>query len=85
MRQSTQPRTLLEIAIVRICNLENLDQLSALIAQLQDGGGLDVCDPDRQLPAVRRSDSAAKTGRRRHGAARHVGPGREKKKPETVS
>ncbi len=37
MRQSTQPRTLLEIAIVRICNLENLDQLATLIAQIQDG------------------------------------------------
>ena len=37
MRQSIQPRTLLEIALVRICNLENLDQLSTLIAQLQSG------------------------------------------------
>ncbi len=37
MRQSTQPRTLLEIAIVRVCNLENLDQLATLIAQVRDG------------------------------------------------
>jgi DNA polymerase-3 subunit gamma/tau len=35
MRQSTQPRTLLEIALVRICNLDNLDELANLIAGLQ--------------------------------------------------
>jgi DNA polymerase-3 subunit gamma/tau len=37
MRQSTHVRTLAEIAIVRICKLEDLDQLPALIAQLRDG------------------------------------------------
>jgi DNA polymerase-3 subunit gamma/tau len=37
MRQSTQPRTLLEIALVRICHLDDLDELSGLIAQLQSG------------------------------------------------
>ncbi len=47
MRQSTQPRTLLEIAIVRICNLENLDQLSSLIAQLQDGGSVALSAPSK--------------------------------------
>jgi len=37
MRQSTQVRTLLEIALVRICKLEDLDALPGLIAQLRDG------------------------------------------------
>ncbi len=40
MRQSTQPRTLLEIAVVRICHLENLQDLSNLIERLRhDEGG----------------------------------------------
>jgi DNA polymerase-3 subunit gamma/tau len=37
MRQSTQVRTLVEIALVRICKLEDLDELPKLIAQLRDG------------------------------------------------
>ena len=38
MRQSTHVRTLVEIALVRICNLEDLDELPQLIAQLRQGG-----------------------------------------------
>ena len=37
MRQSTHTRTLLEIALVRVCQLEDLDQLPALLAQVRDG------------------------------------------------
>ncbi|MDX1947631.1 MAG: DNA polymerase III subunit gamma/tau [Pirellulaceae bacterium] len=37
MRQSTHVRTLVEMALVRICKLEDLDQLPALVAQLRDG------------------------------------------------
>lgn len=37
MRVSTHTRTLAEMAVVRICQLENLDELSALIPQLRDG------------------------------------------------
>lgn len=37
MRVSTHTRTLAEMAIVRICHLEDLDQLSALIPQLKSG------------------------------------------------
>jgi DNA polymerase-3 subunit gamma/tau len=40
MRQSTHVRTLVEMSLVRICKLEDLDQLPALIAQLQSGGPL---------------------------------------------
>jgi DNA polymerase III subunit gamma/tau len=37
MRQTTQVRTLVEMALVRICHLERLDDLSALIANFQQG------------------------------------------------
>ena len=40
MRYSTQGRILAELALVRISHLEDLDELSAVIAQLQ--GGLDA-------------------------------------------
>ena len=35
MRTSTQPRTLVEMALTRICSLDRLDELSQLIGQLQ--------------------------------------------------
>jgi DNA polymerase-3 subunit gamma/tau len=37
MRQSTHTRTLLEIALVRICQLENLDDLAGIVSQLRSG------------------------------------------------
>lgn len=37
MRQSTHTRTLLEIALVRICNLESLDDLATITAQIRAG------------------------------------------------
>lgn len=39
MRQSTQARILAELAVVRICHLEELDELPELIAQLRAGQG----------------------------------------------
>jgi DNA polymerase-3 subunit gamma/tau len=58
MRQSTQVRTLVEIALVRICNLEDLDSLPALLAQFGGDGGLASASP--KAPAapkpVRRGD-----------------------------
>jgi DNA polymerase III subunit gamma/tau len=38
MRYSTQGRILAELALVRICHLANLDELSEVIGQLQAGG-----------------------------------------------
>jgi DNA polymerase-3 subunit gamma/tau len=38
MQSSLHARTLLEVAAIRICNLENLDSISDLISQLADGG-----------------------------------------------
>lgn len=40
LRQSSHVRTLVEIAIVRLCKLEDLDQLSTLVAQLRSGAPL---------------------------------------------
>ncbi len=37
MRHSTHTRTLLEIALVRICKLDDLDELSAILGQVRDG------------------------------------------------
>ena len=37
MRYSTQGRILAELALVRICHLEDLDELSEVIAQLRSG------------------------------------------------
>ena len=54
MRQSTQPRILLEIALVRICHLEDLDQLSSLIAELRDDAAptASAATPTRRTPAA---------------------------------
>lgn len=56
MKQTTQVRTLVEIALVRICKLEDLDALPGLIAQLR-GGGSPVAGPPvarvrREAPSV---------------------------------
>jgi len=37
IRQSTHVRTLVEMALIRICKLEDLDALPALVSQLRDG------------------------------------------------
>ena len=42
MKYSTQARVLAELALVRICNLEDLEELSGLIAQLRTGQPLAV-------------------------------------------
>jgi DNA polymerase-3 subunit gamma/tau len=39
MRQSVHTRTLLEVAVVRICRLEDLDRLADVVAELRAGGG----------------------------------------------
>jgi DNA polymerase-3 subunit gamma/tau len=45
MRYSTQARILAELALVRICDLEDLEELSALIVQLQAGQPLAIGPP----------------------------------------
>jgi DNA polymerase III subunit gamma/tau len=56
MRQTPQPRTLLEIAIIRICHLENLDQLAALIQRMERGESPSPIAP--ASPAPRPSSSS---------------------------
>ena len=60
LRQSTHVRTLVEVALVRLCKLEDLDALPGLVAQLRDGTPL----PRRQRPRSRqpsRADSVPPT------------------------
>lgn len=45
LRSSTQGRILAELALVRICNLDNLEDLSTLIASLQGGASVQVAGP----------------------------------------
>ena len=58
MRYSTQGRILAELALVRISQLEDLDELSEVIAQLQSGGiatpGAAVQLPPQQPAAVKK-------------------------------
>ncbi|MCH8046739.1 MAG: DNA polymerase III subunit gamma/tau [Planctomycetes bacterium] len=65
MKQSTHARTLAEVALVRICNLEDLDALGELIGQLRDGG-----TPAAPIsPGPRHGDDAGKTSQDRGGTA----------------
>jgi len=54
MRVSTHTRTLAEMAIVRICHLEDLDELSALVSQLKSGGDATTA-PTRKTTPTRRT------------------------------
>ena len=53
MRQSTHVRTLVEIALVRICRLEDLDALGGLIADLKAGKEPSAAKPVRKPSATR--------------------------------
>jgi len=52
LKQSTAGRTLVEIALVRICCLDDLDDLGTLIAQLAGGGVIAPAGPPTPRPAV---------------------------------
>jgi DNA polymerase-3 subunit gamma/tau len=51
MRQSVQTRTLLEVALVRICRLEDLDNLASLIAGLRSGAPPTIVPPRSTAPS----------------------------------
>ena len=53
MRVSTHVRTLAEMAVVRICSLEDLDELASLIEQLRDGAA-----PAAGAPTVKKNSLA---------------------------
>ncbi|MFM8251166.1 MAG: DNA polymerase III subunit gamma/tau [Planctomycetota bacterium] len=61
MRDSHYPRMLLEVALVRVCQLENLSQLSELIDQLRAGMPVQRAVVNVGSPAVRPSAPAAST------------------------
>jgi DNA polymerase-3 subunit gamma/tau len=58
MRQSTHGRTLTELAIVRVCNLENLEDLAALAAAVKSGVVPASPAPARLPPPPRNSVAA---------------------------
>ncbi len=60
LRYSTQARTLAEMALVRIANLENLDDLASLIAEVRSGE--DPTGPSMSAPRI------ARLGGRVHGS-----------------
>ncbi|RIK82603.1 MAG: DNA polymerase III subunit gamma/tau [Planctomycetota bacterium] len=53
MRQSTHGRTLAEVAIVRICNLENLEDLATLAAAVRSGAVSAAPPGGQRLPPPR--------------------------------
>jgi DNA polymerase-3 subunit gamma/tau len=57
MRQSTQVRTLMEIAVVRICHLEQLDSIPELLSQIQSGA---AAAPGGTPPARRAAGPATR-------------------------
>ncbi len=71
LRYSMHPRTLAELALVRICTLEQLESLSAMVAGLKDGGA----------GSVGHAKSVAADGGRRLG--RSLRPRRLQKKSGT--
>ena len=72
LRYSTQGRVLLELALVRICNLTNLQDLSQLIGQMQAG----------QLGSVQAAPNAARAGTSTDVSHREMAANVQKKKPE---
>jgi len=50
MRVSTHTRTLAEMAIVRICHLEDLDELATLVEQFKDGSGVAATPTRKAIP-----------------------------------
>jgi DNA polymerase III subunit gamma/tau len=59
LRYSTQGRILAELALVRICSLEDLEELTELIAQLQDNQTGNLASPSGRSAGRRLGRSAA--------------------------
>jgi DNA polymerase III subunit gamma/tau len=75
MRYSTQGRILAELALVRICRLEDLDELPALIAELRSGipaGGSNVLRP---APSVAPTQPLGNTAGKKNDESEIIPPG----------
>jgi DNA polymerase III subunit gamma/tau len=59
MRYSTQSRILAELALVRICHLEDLDELPALIAELRSGIPASGGSVSRPMPSATAAPAGA--------------------------
>ncbi len=57
MRVSTHTRTLAEMAIVRVCHLDELDELATLIAELKESSGK-LSAPEKKSPALKKNLNA---------------------------
>ena len=67
MRYSTQGRMLAELALVRISQLEDLDELAEVIAQLRSGAGLAAPRARRRRPGVGQPSRGCRHRRRTTG------------------
>ena len=59
MRLSVHGRTLVETSVVRICKLEDLDELATLIASLREGGAVLTATPTPQSVAPKKNVAPA--------------------------
>jgi DNA polymerase-3 subunit gamma/tau len=74
MRQTTHGRTLLEIAVVRLCQLEDLSELARLVAQLKTGSTDPASAKKKSEPAVAspHRSSASPERQRREESSEHA-------------
>jgi DNA polymerase-3 subunit gamma/tau len=57
MQSSVHTRTLLEVAVVRICNLENLDSISDLVQALSSGGTVTAPSGAKDAPPAKKNET----------------------------
>jgi DNA polymerase III subunit gamma/tau len=76
MRHSTQSRTILEVAMVQICHLQDLQGLADLIRGLQAG---------KSPPTIPSASSTTAPGRVAAAAPKQLSSDTEKKKPELIA
>ncbi len=75
MRISTQVRTLAEMAVVRICHLQNLDDIAALVEQLKGGAAAPATTaPAKKNAVVDRASNELAGGPRPPGPGTRGGP-----------
>jgi DNA polymerase-3 subunit gamma/tau len=81
LRQSTHVRTLVELALIRLCKLEDLDAISALVGQLRESSR-DPNPPAKSTAAGTRSQEPGTTSQEPRRSAVPPAPPPQKKSPE---